>query len=215
MMPLGVRPNSNLVSAMMMPRLRAIGSGLLVNAQREIAEMTGGLDADDVAHLVEGNVFVVPGGGLGRRREDGLGECVGLFQARGKRDAGDLASSLVFLPGGAGDVSADDALDGEHFGAMHQHGAAAKLVGVLANVCRVLVDVGGDQVVGNDVGEVVEPEQGNLAEHASLVRDAGGQDVVEGRDAVGGDEKQLLVADVVDVTHFAAGVKVEIREVSL
>ena len=79
----------------------------------------------------------------------------------------------------------------------------------------ILVDIGGDQVVGDDVGEVIEPEQGNLAEDASLVGDAGGQNVVEGGDAVGGDEKQLLVADGVDVAHLAAGVKLEIGEVGL
>ena len=42
---------------------------------------------------------------------------------------------------------------------------------------------------------------------------ASGQDVVECRDAVGGDEQQLLVVDVVDVANLAAGVKVEIGEV--
>jgi hypothetical protein len=70
-------------------------------------------------------------------------------------------------------------------------------------------------VVGNDVGQVIEPEQGNLAEDASLVGDACGQNVVEGLNAVGGDEKQLLVANRVDVTDLAAGVKVEIGEVGL
>ena len=153
--------------------------------------------------------------GFGGRREDGLGKGVGFFQARGQRDAGDLAGGLVFLPGGAGDVAAHHALDREHFGALHQHGASTQLVGVFADRGRILVDIGGDQMVGDEVGEVIEPEQGNLAEHASLVGDAGGQNVVEGRDAVGGDKKQLLVADGIDVPHFAAGVKLEIGEVSL
>ena len=79
----------------------------------------------------------------------------------------------------------------------------------------ILVDVGGDQVIGDDFGEEIEPEQGKLGEDASLVGDAGGQDVVEGRDAVGGDEKQLLIVDGVDVADLAAGVKVEVGEVSL
>ncbi len=70
-------------------------------------------------------------------------------------------------------------------------------------------------MVGDDVGEVVEPEQRELGEDASLVGDAGGQNVVEGRNPVGGDEEQLLVADGVDVADLAAGVKVEIGEVSL
>src|SRR5208337_2174335 len=136
-------------------------------------------------------------------REDALWKGVGFPKARGKGDAGDLAGGFVFFPRGAGDVSTHDALDREHFGALHQHGAAAQLVGVFANGRRVLVDIGGDEVIGDDVGEVVEPEQGNLAEDVSFVRDAGG------------DEKQLPVADGVDVADLAAGVKVEIGEVSL
>ena len=84
----------------------------------------------------------------------------------------------------------------------------------LRTASGVLVDIGGDQVVRNDVGEVVEPEQGNLAQHASLMRDAGGQNVVESGNTVGGHKKQLLVADAVDVAHLAAGVELEIREVS-
>ncbi len=78
-----------------------------------------------------------------------------------------------------------------------------------------MVDIRGDQVVGDDLGEVVEPEQRNLVEHPSLVRDAGGQNVVEGRDAVGGDEKQLLITDGVNITHLATGVKLKIGKVSL
>src|SRR5580692_12618107 len=195
--------------------LQRVGCRLFVNPQREIAQMAGGFDADDRAHLIEGNVLVVARCGLGRGREDALGKGVGLFQACGKGDAGNFAGGFVFFPGRAGDVSADDALDREHFGALHEHGAPAQLVGVFADGGRVLGDVGGDEVVGNDVGEVVEPEQGYLAEDVSLVGDAGGQDVVEGGDAVGGDEKQLLVADGVDVADFAAGVKVEIGEISL
>jgi hypothetical protein len=47
------------------------------------------------------------------------------------------------------------------------------------------------------------------------VGDAGSQNVVERGDAIGGDEKQLLVADGVDVTNLAAGMEVEVRERSL
>ena len=145
----------------------------------------------------------------------GSGKASDSFRPAGSLMPETLPVALYSFQRGAGDVSAHDALDREHFGALHQHGAAAQLVGVFANGRRVLVDIGGDEVVGDDVGEEIEPEQGNLAEDASFVRDAGGQDVVEGGDAVGGDEKQLLVADGVDVADLAAGVKVEIGEVSL
>ena len=76
-------------------------------------------------------------------------------------------------------------------------------------------NVGGDEMVGHDIGEVIEPEHRNLVQYASLMRDAGGQNVVEGRNAVGRDEKQLLVANAVHVSHLAAGVKLEVGEVGL
>ena len=145
----------------------------------------------------------------------GSGKASDSFRPGGKRDAADLAGGLVFLPGGAGDVAAHHALDREHFGALHQHGASAQLVGILADRRRILVDLGRDQVVGDDIGEVIEPEQGNLGQDAALVGNAGGQNVVEGGDAVGGDEEQLLVAEAVHIAHLAAGMKVEIGEVSL
>ena len=45
---------------------------------------------------------------------------------------------------------------------------------------QVLVDIGRDQVVRNDVSEEIEPEERDLAEDASLMGDARGQNVVEG-----------------------------------
>ena len=70
-------------------------------------------------------------------------------------------------------------------------------------------------MIRDEVGEVVEPKQGNLAQHASLMGDAGSQDIVKGRNTVGGDEQQLLVANAVHVPHLAAGVEVKVGEVSM
>ena len=139
--------------------LPGISCRLLVDAQREVAQMAGGLDADDFAHLIERNILIVAGCRLGRWREDGLGKASDSLSPAGSSIPRDLAGGFVFLPGRAGNVAAHDALDGKHFGTPHQHGASAQLVGVLANVSRIFVDVGGDQMVGDDVGEVVEPEQ--------------------------------------------------------
>jgi len=47
------------------------------------------------------------------------------------------------------------------------------------------------------------------------VRDARRQDVVEGGDAVGGNEKETIGVEPVDVTNFTAGMKLEIREFSM
>ncbi len=53
------------------------------------------------------------------------------------------------------------------------------------------------------VAQKIEPENGKLRQHFALVGNAGGQDVVERRDAIGGDDQQPFV-DAVDVAHFAA-----------
>jgi len=78
-----------------------------------------------------------------------------------------------------------------------------------------MLDVGGDHMIGDDVRKEVKPEQGNLGEHPPFMRDAGRQDVVKGRNAVGGYEKKVLIIKVVNVAYLAAGVKFEVGEVSL
>jgi hypothetical protein len=77
-----------------------------------------------------------------------------------------------------------------------------------------VIDVGGDHVVRHDAGEKVEPEKRNLRQHPAFVRNARGQNVVKSGDAIGGDEKQALVVNLVNITHLAAGVKLEFGEVS-
>ena len=46
-----------------------------------------------------------------------------------------------------------------------------------------------------------------------LLRNAGGQNVVEGRDTVGGHEQQMVGIDPVDVTHFPAGVEFQVGKI--
>ena len=70
-------------------------------------------------------------------------------------------------------------------------------------------------MVGNDVGKEVEPEQRNLAQDAALVRNAGGQHIIEGGNAVGGDEQQALVIELVNVADLSAGMKLEVGKVCL
>ena len=61
----------------------------------------------------------------------------------------------------------------------------------------------GEQMVGHERGEFLEPEMRNLREHLALARNAVGHDDVEGGDAVAGDEQQP-VAEVEDFAHLAA-----------
>ena len=58
----------------------------------------------------------------------------------------------------------------------------------------------------------IEPEQGELGEHASLLRDAGGQHIVERGDAIGGDEQQVIVIDFDKCRELSRSRRVRDRE---
>jgi hypothetical protein len=51
------------------------------------------------------------------------------------------------------------------------------------------IDIGADEVVGNDVLEEAEPELGHGREDGALAGDGRGQDDVERRDAIRGDDQ--------------------------
>src|SRR5580692_6133669 len=70
-------------------------------------------------------------------------------------------------------------------------------------------------MVRNDVRKKVKPEQRNLSQHPPFLRDAGRQHVVECRDAVGSNEQQALIIQLIDIAHLAAGVKFKVREIGL
>ncbi len=145
----------------------------------------------------------------------GSGKLVGLFQSRRQLDAADRARRFVFLPARAGEIAACDALDGEHLGAHDHHGAAAQFVRMFLNGLRIAVHVGRDKMVGDDVLEEIEPEQRQLGQNPALVRDAGGQHIVECGDPVGGNEEQVVAVQVVNVADLAAREQVEVLVVGL
>ena len=64
-------------------------------------------------HRLERDVLVVPGFGLGGRREDRLREPVGLDQAAGQGGAADGPGLAILAPAAAGEVAPDDALEGD------------------------------------------------------------------------------------------------------
>ena len=90
-----------------------------------------------------------------------------------------------------------------------------KLVGILLQLLRILLYVGRCQMVGDDVLQEVEPEQRKLRQHSSLLRDAGGEHVIERRDPVSCDEEQVIVVDAVNVANFPAGVKLQVGKVGI
>ena len=70
-------------------------------------------------------------------------------------------------------------------------------------------------MVFDGVFQEVEPEEGELGEDTSLVRDAGAEDVIEGGDAVGGYEEELVLIEGVDVPDLAACGEREAAETGL
>ncbi len=70
-----------------------------------------------------------------------------------------------------------------------------------------------EEMVRDGVGEEVEPEVRELGENLAFVWDARAEDVIEGRDAVGGDEDEF-VSDGVEVADLAACGEWDVAEVS-
>ena len=75
-------------------------------------------------------------------------------------------------------------------------------------------DVGGDEVIGHDVAQQLEPEERELGEDLALAGDAGGEHVIEGGDAIRGDEQEGF-ADSIEVADFAAREQRETGEIGL
>jgi len=65
---------------------------------------------------------------------------------------------------------------------------------------------------GRQIAQEVEPENGKLVQHRALLGDAGGENVVEGGDAVGGDNQQPPSMRY-NVAHFAARVEFNARQI--
>src|SRR5882757_3732690 len=86
---------------------------------------------------------------------------------------------------------------------------------MLTNGSRIAIHVGGNNMVRREVLQKVEPEQRDLSQHPALMRDAGGQNIVEGRDAVRRDEQQMVAIEIVDVANLAAGVQFQFGVVGL
>jgi hypothetical protein len=175
----------------------------LVDRERERLQAGDEIGADEASGLLLADVDVVSRVGLGRRREDGLGQPVGLAQPRRQRHAADASGLLVLLPAGPRQIAARHALDRHRLGPPDEHRPAAQHVGVTAHAVVEAVHVEREEVVRDEVAHPIEPERGQLREHLALVGNARAEHVVERGNPIGGDDEQI-VAELVDVADLAA-----------
>ncbi len=126
----------------------------------------------------------------------------------GKLDAAHRARLLIFFPAGARQIAARHAFDVEHIRALHPHRAAFEFG-------REARHIRAEQMIGHGVAQQIEPEKAHLRQHAPFFGDAGGQDVIEGRNAVGGDNQQPLrmLRIFINVADFAAAAQFQSGDV--
>jgi len=126
-------------------------------------DASGLVTANTVHHLVERNIFVVlTAHALGRGRENRLGQTLRFAQAGRQRDSGDLSCLLVVFPSGAGEITADHALGRKHTGAVHQHGPVTQFFPVWLQLRGIFLCIRRNQMIGDEIAEVIKPEEGNL-----------------------------------------------------
>ena len=94
----------------------AAGEGVLggvgIEGNGEGAGFGHDFGADGFSGIVEGDRHIVTGVGFGGGGEEGFGELLALLEAGREFEAADGAGLLVVFPARAGDVAADDELDG-------------------------------------------------------------------------------------------------------
>ena len=137
--------------------------------------------------------------------EDWLRKAVGFAEATGEFDAADGAGLLIIFPAGAGEVAADDTLDGEHLRALDQHAAAIELPDKRLQFGGEVRCDRSDEMVRNGGLQEVEPEERQLRQYLPLVGNAAAEDMIKSRDAIGGDEEKFVVGERVDIADLAAG----------
>ena len=119
----------------------------------------------------------------------------------------------ILFPGRSRHKPAHHTLDRKHFGLVDQHRAPAQLGRVLLDRLGILVDIRRNQMIRHDILKEVKPEERELGQNPALQRDSGRKDVVEGREAVGRYEQEMIVVGDIHISNFATGIKFQVAEV--
>src|ERR1035437_4505074 len=155
--------------------LRGQVTATAVHAPAETLQVSGSLRAEQGTHSGDGDVLVVPDGGLRGRTEDRLCESIALDETGREILTCERPLLAVLLPSRSGQVAAHDTFHGEHLGAAAKHRPAAERLAVRGegwNQMDDLIRIRAQHVVGDLVLELAQPERGNLRQHGALERHA-------------------------------------------
>jgi len=137
---------------------------------------------------------------FGGRGNDGRCKEIVFVQSFRHSEAAELAlAALIGAPGMAGEVAANDHLDGISFAFVADGGVRQWHV---------------DHPVWQDVFGSAQHDSCDLVEHGAFVRNGAGEHHVEGRDAVGDDHGQVLVfygINVADLALIKASLIIELQ----
>ena len=86
------------------------------------------------------------------------------------------------------------------------HRATAKLFGVGRAFSRILVHIGGNDVVSDDMPSAIEPKHRKIRENFTFAGDGRVHDHIEGRNSIGGDHQEC-VAEIIHITNFTPAKK--------
>ncbi|MNS95725.1 hypothetical protein D3C72_1299950 [compost metagenome] len=176
--------------------------GRLVKLNGHVAHLGGQFGADALFHFSKADIFVMLAQlGLGRRGEDRFRQFFRLLQARWQLDAADAARVLVIFPARTDDVATHDCLDHDRLQALGHDGAALHLLHFIS--CHHGFRRHAGQVVRHDMAQFLEPEIAHLVQDLALAGDRLVHDDIEGRQAVRGDDQDLVVANGVIVADLA------------
>src|SRR3989441_13309441 len=92
------------------------------------------------------------------------------------------------------------------------HRTAAQFVFMPPNHLGHLMDISSKQMIRNYLREFCEPEARKRSEYFPFSFDRGGEHAIEGRDAVGSNDQEASIGDLIDVANFAPAHKFEIGD---
>ena len=203
--PSSMRPNSNLVSATMMPRCSACAAPR--EYSRSVRLRSFSIVSRPTIRPASSSLMLMscPVAALVAGVKIGSGSRSDSRSPARQPDAADRSGLLIFLPARARQISARDALDRKRLRLSDEHRSALQRVGMRAGGGGEVLDARRAHVVGNDVARFSEPERRQLGEHLPLVGDARAKHVVKGRNAIGRDNQQdaRVVRKCVDVANLA------------